>query len=228
MSSNHNKRLAVVTPQHRFPLTNDEQISLRHLRKHLDAFDRFLICPESSHPEFTDFQLIRVPDDELASVWAYNRMPMSARFYEWFLDYEYLLIYQLDCLIFSSDILSWCDRQWDYIGAPWFPNYGSDPSRGFWVVGNGGFSLRKVSSHYAITASHAADAFHYVPEDMFWSWEARRINPEFAIPTPDEAVAFSFECAPRACFEANQRRLPLGCHAWPRYDRAFWEPYLLG
>jgi hypothetical protein len=25
----------------------------------------------------------------------------------------------------------------------------------------------------------------------------------------------------------NNHRLPFGCHAWPRYDRMFWEPYLV-
>jgi hypothetical protein len=33
--------------------------------------------------------------------------------------------------------------------------------------------------------------------------------------------------APRLCFELNGRKLPFGCHAWQRYDRGFWEPYLL-
>jgi hypothetical protein len=33
--------------------------------------------------------------------------------------------------------------------------------------------------------------------------------------------------APRFCFEQNDMRLPSGCHAWPKYDRKFWEPYLL-
>ena len=45
---------------------------------------------------------------------------------------------------------------------------------------------------------------------------------------PREALEFSFELAPRYCFMMNGRRLPFGCHAWFRYDREFWEPFLLG
>ena len=35
------------------------------------------------------------------------------------------------------------------------------------------------------------------------------------------------EVSPRLCFERNHRQLPFGCHAWARYDGAFWEPHLL-
>lgn len=65
-------------------------------------------------------------------------------------------------------------------------------------------------------------------EDFFWADRAVWFAPDFRVAPPEVALAFAFEAEPRACFEWNQRRLPFGCHAWPRYDRAFWEPYLLG
>jgi hypothetical protein len=43
----------------------------------------------------------------------------------------------------------------------------------------------------------------------------------------DEALRFAFEAAPRECFERNGRRMPFGCHAWEKFDRGFWEPFLL-
>jgi hypothetical protein len=64
-------------------------------------------------------------------------------------------------------------------------------------------------------------------EDLFWSFHARKLLPTFKIPTPQEAVAFAFEMAPRYCFRQNSNQLPFGCHAWARYDRDFWIPYLL-
>jgi hypothetical protein len=63
--------------------------------------------------------------------------------------------------------------------------------------------------------------------DYFWSDVAPRVLPDFRIATVEQGLAFAFEVAPTQCFELNHRRLPFGCHAWNRYDRAFWEPYLL-
>lgn len=63
--------------------------------------------------------------------------------------------------------------------------------------------------------------------DIFWSDEARRYYPDFKIADVATGLRFAFEVSPRLCFERNHRQLPFGCHAWARYDRAFWEPYLL-
>jgi len=274
MNRNRKKRLAIVTPQHRFPLTGDERVSLHHLRTFLGGFDRYLICPDSSTPDLHDFTLIRVPDANLASEWAYNCMLLTPEFYDWFAAYDYILIYQLDCLVFSNNILSWCDEGWDYVGAPWFQNYGCDPEGGFLGVGNGGFSLRRVTSHRQVFASRElgfepvslgwqnSQAYSSAParvvmcrlkttlhrfgyqnsvrtflqeycrnrnvhEDMFWAWEAKRFNPDFAIPSPKQALSFAFEMAPEFCLEANGGQPPLGCHAWARYGRRFWQPFLL-
>jgi hypothetical protein len=64
-------------------------------------------------------------------------------------------------------------------------------------------------------------------EDYFWSIEGANYYPGFKVASVETGLRFAFEAAPRQCFELNKRRLPFGCHAWPRYDRDFWEPYLL-
>ncbi len=46
------------------------------------------------------------------------------------------------------------------------------------------------------------------------------------MPTLEEAVDFSFESNPQRCFEINNQRLPFGCHAWERYDLAFWKAHV--
>jgi hypothetical protein len=63
-------------------------------------------------------------------------------------------------------------------------------------------------------------------EDLFWSLEAGKIDGSFRVASAEEALPFAFEMAPRWCFEKNKRELPFGCHAWARYDRAFWEERL--
>lgn len=68
---------------------------------------------------------------------------------------------------------------------------------------------------------------HRVAEDLFWSFEATRFDPGFRVAPVEEALRFAWETEPRRCFEMTGGAIPFGCHAWPRYDRAFWVPHLL-
>lgn len=63
--------------------------------------------------------------------------------------------------------------------------------------------------------------------DIFWSDMAVRYHPEFRVATLEEGLRFAFETSPRTCLEMNGGKMPFGCHAWARYDRAFWEPHLV-
>ncbi|MGO9639761.1 MAG: DUF5672 family protein [Candidatus Acidiferrales bacterium] len=277
------KRLvAIVTPLTRFPLAEDEEISMHHLREYLGHFDRFIIGPKdalrSLHEtrEYSDFALRQFPDRYFQSIQSYSRLMVTEEFYRAFTEYEYILIYQLDCLVFSSDLEAWCHGGWDYIGAPLFKDFLEDPAAGPWVVGNGGLSLRRVGSALdVLTSARLLDdpkvrgpktrrfksapylrrmlvalrtflferGYHntvgwllrklkkhpeiYFQEDLFWAVQAPRLAPGFNIATPEQALGFSFEMAPRYCFQANSSRLPFGCHAWAKHDRGFWEPFLL-
>jgi hypothetical protein len=281
VSDQQGKRLvAVVTPLYRLPLTADEEISMRHLREYLGRFDRFLIGPSDllrSDPvvkQYSDFALNPFPQRYFKGLQSYSQLLVKEEFYRTFTHYEYILIYQLDCLAFSSNLEQWCERGWDYIGAPWFKYHREDTTEGFWAVGNGGLSLRRVARALEVLTSNRllddpkvrgpkTEKFTSVPqlrrmlvalrtfllkhgyhntvdwlvqdlgrrpdfhEDVFWAFQASRVVPGFNIATPEQAVGFSFEMAPRYCFKANSGRLPFGCHAWTKYDREFWKPFLL-
>ena len=172
---------------------------------------------------------------------------MAEQFYRAFADYEYILIYQLDCLVFSGKLEEWCRRSWDYIGAPWFKKWrprqyaslevSEDPIDRLATVGNGGFSLRRIDSALAVLTSTKRLLYDRLMrdflehsqsnEDIFWSFSAPKLVDSFRIPRPRQALEFSFETEPRYCYQENSGRLPFGCHAWPMYDRDFWEPFLL-
>jgi hypothetical protein len=274
------KRLvAVVTPVAKFPLSADEAVSMRHLREYLGGFDRYIIGPQKLPKEFSDFVLRRFPARYFKDVYSYNRLLLMEEFYRAFGDYEYILIYQLDCLVFASNLEDWCRKGWDYVGAPWLKET-EDPPKGFSSVGNGGLSLRRVRSALAVLNSSQLvedpqalgrqagrarflyDRLKWTPalqrmfvkaktllhrrgyhnrarrlvreladtkyhEDYFWAFQASQFLRGFRIPEPPEALGFAFEMAPRYCFEVNSGRLPFGCHAWSKYDREFWEPFLL-
>lgn len=65
------------------------------------------------------------------------------------------------------------------------------------------------------------------PNDIFWGFHAVKYMPAFKIADWRTGLRFAFDNAPRRSFELNERQLPFGCHGWPKYDRAFWEPYLI-
>ena len=144
--------IAVVTPIPSFPLSAEAQVSIRHLRKYLGQFDRYIIGPKRLPQEFADFVLQPFPIRYFKSRYGYNRLLMTEQFYRAFSDYQYILIYQLDCLVFASNLEEWCRKGWDYVGAPWLNNP-DNPAEGFLAVGNGGLSLRRVTSALAVLNS---------------------------------------------------------------------------
>lgn len=77
----------------------------------------------------------------------YNKLCLTRKFYKAFDDFEFILIYQLDAWIFSDDLKHWCSQNYDFIGAP-FPSdlNAKEENVSFSVVGNGGFSLRRINS----------------------------------------------------------------------------------
>jgi hypothetical protein len=63
-------------------------------------------------------------------------------------------------------------------------------------------------------------------EDYFWGVICKEKFNWFLVPDPLEALSFSFEVQPEKMFAFNNNQLPMGCHAWNRYNPDFWKPYL--
>src|SRR5690606_24654874 len=89
-------------------------------------------------------------------------------------------------------------------------------------VGNGGFSLRKISSHKRWSFL-TRFLFKWLPknEDIIWS-----LFVPFKKPSSREALLFAFELQPSRSFELTNHQLPFGCHAWQKYEHGFWEKYI--
>lgn len=160
--------VAIVVPYHRKELLPEEQVSLRHLWRHLSGFPRYQISPQSSSLRLEGFTFRGCDNGYFTTVKAYDRLMLSKGIYESFSEYEHILIYQLDCLVFRNDLEWWCNQEFDYIGAPLFKVKGR-PDSGFSQACNGGLSLRKVKSFLAVLesskyvaerASFVSDVFH--------------------------------------------------------------------
>lgn len=240
------KLVAVIVPLSTRPdLTADEQLSLKHLRRFLGHYDKYMIAPESLEVSTGDFTVKRFGDQYFGSIANHCKLLVSPHFYKTFSDYQYIFIHHLDSIVLSDQLTEWCERGYDYIAPPWI-KYEGAPYAGLGIdnlCGNGGFSIRKVQSLlrvlrilnrprptreylYRVTRRRKWIE-HKRGEDVFWGTVAPQIDPSFRVAPFKEALRYAFECNPRLCYETNNRQLPFGGHAWPFYDRSFWEPHLL-
>lgn len=259
------KKVAIIVPIYR-PINGAEKVSLLHLNHYLQKYDKFFLAPKgfNNFPfSKSGYSKVTFSPKYFLNVQTYSQLMLSPQVYQQFINYQYILIYQPDALVFSDQLDWWCDQDYDYIGAP---NYSSVV--GFFthkkgcpqVTYNGGLSLRKVSTALEvikkadkeavqdsnnpwvqkswlakailINKSHnkwlqAKPSSYPFNEDGFWSLEAAKYFPGFKMPDFLTALKFSFEKLPQKSFELNGNKLPFACHAWARYDRNFWLPYLL-
>ena len=202
----------------------------------------------------------KFPDEWFVSRRSYNRMVLEESFYRRFEKYEYILIYQLDAFVFRDELLDWARKGYDYIGAPWLPwkkRYLSTTGRLYfhikawykrhfrprayrsakyhaYEVGNGGLSLRRVSSMIATTSHYRnkirdllAEEKEFYAEDVFLLRELNDRRVRLKKPAWTEAIAFSIEEAPEWAYRYNRCRLPFGCHAFNLPEFAdFWRPFI--
>lgn len=262
------QKICVVIPIHRFDLSRDEEVSWNSLVQSLPEIPKMIVAPRRFQADFQHFRGVEIfffEDHYFTYPKGYNSLLLSKKFYQNFSSFRNILIYQLDCLICDSSRANLLESNWDYIGAPWAKNYHTKPGVEFEGVGNGGFSLRNVSSALRVLDSKISArpdysmeppprwwhwkrvrkvmlcfnwfrAFlpkltvelflkkHYPGnEDIFWGKYASQIDPTFKVATVDEALEFAFESDPAGSYEKIGKKLPFGCHAWAKRDRAFWE-----
>jgi hypothetical protein len=189
--------------------------------------------PESLAFDPGSRRVIRLPDFWFASIKGYAALMVDSAFYRLFCEYEYVLIYQPDCLLFSDRLVDFCRLGFDYL-APLILGR----SDGFWpdldIVGVGGFSLRRVRSFLKVLDLLQQPQFQAEAvalndriqrngaEDMFWSLSACHVDPGFSVASPEVALAFGFEGDPRRSLQRAEGRQPFGCHHWNRLPYFLW------
>lgn len=252
----------IIIPIYRPILKQLEEVSLRQVCHILKDYPLTIIKPASLditaiRTQYPQLLFEEFDDKYFHDISGYNHLMMSEEFYRRFLDYKYILIYQLDAYVFKDELTEWCNKGYDYIGAPWLvrsiyqfpllrltswikkqfcgifrlPNSQVTNFR----VGNGGLSLRKVSSHLrAVSQMHETISYflehpgnHLFNEDVFFSIEVNKHGMAFTYPDYIEALQFSFDKYPALCYKLNNCQLPLGCHSWyKKRMRKFWYPII--
>lgn len=189
------QKVAVVIPIYKNELSELEMVSLNQCIAVLHKHPIIVVKPRSlALTVLEDYQGIRYIDFDDAyfnDIRGYNRLMLWKGFYGKFLNYEYILIYQLDAFVFSDCLLAWCSMDYDYIGAPWLrgrpyidmfkaiksklkiyfhtrfnimQDYTDLPTDIQFEnkVGNGGLSLRRVHTFYHILEKHQQSVSRYL------------------------------------------------------------------
>jgi hypothetical protein len=256
------EKAVVVIPFYNEELSSFEKIALLQCEKVLVGHPKIAVKPNKLNlplevSGLSNLSVISFDDNYFTDIWGYNQLMLSDVFYNSFLEYEYILIHQLDAFVFKDDLNYWCNQNFDYIGAPWlrvkphsniFSVY-LHQFKNYWYarnntmkegaprneqledrVGNGGFSLRRVTvfAEYCITfksmiEKYQAEKGSWFHEDIFWSIELNRKHSRLKIPKLKKALPFAFETNPFRALQLNQNELPFGCHAWDK-ELDFWRP----
>lgn len=142
-------KVCIVVPLHKGELNEYEQISLKTIQKHFIYEKKFLLTYFENKINIPNFEKKIFDRKHFKNIESYNDLCLSIDFYKSFLDYEYILICQLDVIVIKNEILKYIHEKLSYIGAPtgkknpFFRKEKKLWARRYFC--NGGFSLRNVN-----------------------------------------------------------------------------------
>jgi hypothetical protein len=165
------KKVVCIVPIYTV-LNEYEELSIKNLNSKLSSIPKVIICPKTcdvSFDKYTDetYQIIRLPNSFFKSTQTYNKLLRTSFFFKLFSEYEFILMHHPDSYIFSDQLEYWCNKDFDYIGAPLYKYDGSITPSEYIGIGNGGFSLHKVDSALKVLSTFKVV---YPLVDLFSWW----------------------------------------------------------
>jgi len=228
---------AVIVPVYRYEMEPFEKISLLRLQQ-LIPDDVYLVAPDGLCLDeyvniWPDIRIEYFDSSYFKSVLTYNKLMLSIELYLRFSErYDWILVHQLDAFLFHENLKKFTDTRYDYFGAPWIPSQVVHPNykNSYMLklfgtkisVGNGGLSLRRISSTLELLNSKQTQptSWSHNEDGFFAYWGVK--SKKFKCCTFEMASQFAFEKNPEALFRMNGKKLPLGCHGLPRYNQKFY------
>lgn len=256
------KTYCIIIPAYNEHLNDYDKIALKSLYEKTNGYNHtYIICPENLNiTEYTDIypniNKCEFPKIFFKSTYTYSQLCLSYGFYNTFVNFDYMLIYQLDCYLFRDEIQQWVDMDYDYIGGPII--MGKNPYDKYWPehvkwpgihetgpqVGNGGLSLRKIKTFryltdpkakYRIINTLTQDEISKVyVEDIYFGNIVSNLY-HFNMKKPDWMTALLFSMnmeggGIEAVYKKNniEFKLPMGCHGWCKNDVLlnYWKQYI--
>lgn len=227
------KELVVVIPIYKEEIDYYDIVSLTQVKRVLSDYEICLIAPKSlnieNYSEYSSF-VERFDDYYFESPSRYSRLCLTEDLYNRFIDYEYILIYQLDAFVFFNSIKQFIG-EYDYIGAPLSNNT-------YWKnyhVGNGGLSLRKTKKCVEMIRTQLDKVlelkiyrnFLLDYEDHFWSFCGANEKIDFKVPSIEVAAQFALQDDSCNVYRLmKQTGLPFGIHMWHGSDFNYWRPVI--
>ena len=150
-----------------------------------------------------------------------------------------MYIYQTDCYLIYDQLEEWCNKGYDYIGAPilatdaQWKNY-KNKDKFEPQVGNGGFSLRKISTFKELTNPKGEFREYYkltdellskvIYEDKYFANDIYNFY-DLTRPTWPEALFFALDMNVDVIYNNGFKGMPMGIHAWGKNIR-HWKNIL--
>lgn len=237
MKNKRVEKAVVVVPVHTRSLNEYEKVTIKQIFSVLGKYPICFVLPQSFDDisylkklEKCEFFIEHFPDSFFSSAADYSRLCLEMDFYLRFSKYEYMLIHQLDAFVFEDKLTDFAGLGYDYIGAPLC----NDTYWKKYHVGNGGLSLRKVSSCIEML-KHKEEILEKTGqpqivldyEDHFWSFCGYDCETNFKVPGVDIASKFALQDDSCDIYKLiPQRGLPFGIHMWWGDEFAFWRPII--
>lgn len=230
--------VVIVVPIYKAEMNITEKISFQQLFRVLTDYNIVFVSPQrmKSFCDKQHYNTVFFDDRFFKSTATYSELLISEDFYSLFANYKYMLIYQLDAYVFRDELLDFCNLGYDYIGAPVprkLGEWGTVRAR----VGNGGLSLRKISSVRRILGdmpkicneSGLGELF-YKHEDLFFGYCGAQSNIEFSVPDIKTAMRFAVDddvCHIFQRMNDGTVEIPFGCHGWSRKNTyPIWRKFI--
>ena len=240
MSEEADLKLILVTPVYRSSLTSQEFARLTRTLTTNRDYPHAFICPDSLDistiaSTFPKSGIYKFHDYFFKSTDTYNQLMLSLDFYRRFIDFDIMLITQLDSIVLAKIPNSVLDN-YDYVGAPW-----GNPFKIFSIkrrlfltrrmifrpfsqeiwIGNGGLSLRNINAVISVLESfYAARKFFKVfelneglNEDVVLSFLMKKYQKR--IPTLSESLDLFVESHASNLSEVGA---VLGFHALEKFN----------
>ena len=227
------KTCAIVTAVYKKQLNQLEELSMKNCVDVFKNRDIFLMVPEDLdvsyyHSTFGyEFKVIRVNPNYFRGWQAYNWFLKTLDFYLPFEDkYEYICVDQQDVWRFEDKLDYFMDMNYDYYGGPITAGCWNDRE----MVGNGGFSLRKVKSFIEAIKKNYKEKDKFVPEDLYFCCNSEMSRNLTFCPV-EIALQFAFSADRAETYEFWYKRtngvLPMAVHNFYKYDALeFWHRFL--
>ncbi len=170
----------VVIPIYKTNPSRSEEASFRQCLTVLSDFDITIVTFEDldlapyqniSKKVGKTYRVEYFDQNYFKSLDGYNKLCLSPSLYKRFLNYKYMLLYQLDAWVFRNELEYWCKKDYDYIGGPFFRNISKDKNNPIFTkeligIGNGGFSLRKIQ--YCLNVLSGPSNSPYIKPNFLW------------------------------------------------------------